>query len=101
MQQSQVDAENRAAYYEKINQAMERAAGYAAQIGSSLGAGVFDVLTGIQSWRQALSGIIASFAKQGLSDLGASLAVNLFNNTARQMAPSGGGGTSIEGIGVR
>ena len=88
MQQSQVDAENRAAYYEKINQAMERAAGYAAQIGSSLGGAVYDVLAGIQGWRQALASIIQSFAKQGLSELGSSLAVNAFNSTLRQQTPT-------------
>jgi len=46
------------------------------------------VLAGIQGWRQALASIIQSFAKQGLSELGSSLAVNAFNSTLRQQTPT-------------
>jgi len=74
-----------------IQESMARAAEYAGQIGASLGAGVFDVLAGIQGWRQALASIINSFARQGLSDLGASLASSLFRPTAAQ----GGGGSMV------
>jgi len=70
---------------------MARAAEYAGQIGASLGAGVYDVLAGIQGWRQALASIINSFARQGLSDLGASLASSLFRPTTAQ----GGGGSMV------
>jgi len=80
-QQGEVDAERRAAYNQQVIDAMEKAAAYAGQIGSSLGAAVFDVAAGIQNWRQALLSIVSSFARQGLSSLGSSL----FESTTRQL----------------
>lgn len=67
-------------------EAMAKAAAYAEQIRRSLGAGVWDVLTGIQGWRQAMVSIINSIGRQGLSDLGSTLASSLFGATSRQAA---------------
>lgn len=61
-------------------EALERSVELATQMGGALGAAAFDVLAGIQGWRQALLSIVNSFGRQGLSSLGA----NLFNATARQ-----------------
>lgn len=90
IQQAQVDAENRAASAERIAAAMERAAQYAEGIGASFGAAAFDVLAGVQGLRQALAQLVGQFARQGLTDLGASVAASLFRPTAAQTGNLGG-----------
>lgn len=51
----------------------EQAANYAGQVGSSLGAAFADVLMKTTTLRQAFASIVASFARQGLADIGASI----------------------------
>lgn len=80
--------------------ALERMIGLSAQVGAALGAGVWDVLNGLQGWRQLLMGLFNQFGRQGLSSLGA----NLFGTTARQAtgrtSPGGGGGGGGGGVEV-
>ena len=52
---------------------MERAANYAGNIGSTVGAAFADVLMKTTTLRQAFAGIVASIARQGLADIGASI----------------------------
>jgi hypothetical protein len=52
---------------------MERAANYAGNIGSTVGAAFADVLMKTTTLRQAFAGIVASIARQGLSDIGAAI----------------------------
>jgi hypothetical protein len=88
--QAQAIAQKQAEADKAHLEALERQVALATQVGAALGAGVYDVLAGIQSWRQAISQIVGQFARQGLSSLGASL----FNSTARQLTgttePTGG-----------
>lgn len=51
----------------------EQAANYAGQLGASVGAAFADVLMKTTTLRQAFASIVASFARQGLSDIGASI----------------------------
>ena len=51
----------------------EQAANYAGQVGGTLGAAFADVLMKTTTLRQAFASIVASFARQGLSDIGASI----------------------------
>lgn len=51
----------------------EQAANYAGQVGSSLGAAFADVLMKTTTLRQAFASIVASFARQGLSEVGAAI----------------------------
>ncbi len=52
---------------------MERAANYAGNIGSTVGAAFADVLMKTTTLRQAFAGIVASIARQGLADVGAAI----------------------------
>ena len=52
---------------------MERAANYAGNIGSTVGAAFADVLMKTTTLRQAFAGIVASIARQGLADIGAAI----------------------------
>jgi len=76
----------------------EQAANYAGQVGSSLGSAFADVLMKTTTLRQAFASIVASFARQGLSDIGAAIfrgAVNGLTPTQAQgnvgMRTPGGG----------
>lgn len=51
----------------------EQAANYAGQVGSSLGAAFADVLMKTTTLRQAFASIVASFARQGLADIGSAI----------------------------
>lgn len=51
----------------------EQAANYAGQVGGTLGAAFADVLMKTTTLRQAFASIVASFARQGLADIGASI----------------------------
>ncbi len=58
---------------QRITENMERAANYAGNIGSTVGAAFADVLMKTTTLRQAFAGIVASIARQGLADIGASI----------------------------
>lgn len=72
--------------------ALEKMISLSAHVGAALGAGVWDVLAGLQGWRQVAMSLINQFGRQGLSSFGA----NLFGSTVRQAtgrtSPGGGGG---------
>lgn len=51
----------------------EQAANYAGQLGASVGSAFADVLMKTTTLRQAFASIVASFARQGLSDVGAAI----------------------------
>lgn len=83
----QREAENARAVAEN----MERAANYAGNIGSTVGAAFADVLMKTTTLRQAFAGIVASIARQGLSDVGASI----FRGVVGAVA--GGTATQVKG----
>jgi hypothetical protein len=58
---------------QRITENMERAANYAGNIGSTVGAAFADVLMKTTTLRQAFAGIVASIARQGLADIGAAI----------------------------
>ena len=58
---------------QRITENMERAANYAGNIGSTVGAAAADLLMKTTTLRQAFAGILASISRQGLSDIGASI----------------------------
>ena len=58
---------------ERVAENIRQAADYAANIGSTVGAAFADVLLKTTSVRQAFQQIVASIARQGLSDVGASI----------------------------
>jgi len=66
----------------------EQAANYAGQVGSSLGSAFADVLMKTTTLRQAFASIVASFARQGLSDIGAAI----FRGAVAGMTPAQGRG---------
>lgn len=51
----------------------EQAANYAGQLGASVGSAFADVLMKTTTLRQAFASIVASFARQGLSDVGSAI----------------------------
>ena len=58
---------------ERVKENFARAADYAGHIGGSLGSAFADVLMKTTTLRQAFASIVASFARQGLSDIGAAM----------------------------
>jgi len=58
---------------EKVAQNMQLAADYAGNIGGQIGSAFADVLMKTTTLRQAFSNIVASIARQGLSDVGAAV----------------------------
>jgi hypothetical protein len=72
---------------QRIAQNFERAADYAGQVGGSLGSAFADVLMKTTTLRQAFASIVASFARQGLADIGTAIfrgAVNGLTPTQAQ-----------------
>lgn len=57
----------------RVAENFQRAADYAGQVGGSLGSAFADVLMKTTTLRQAFASIVASFARQGLADIGASI----------------------------
>ena len=57
----------------EVAENMQRAADYAANIGGQLGSAFADVLLKTTTLRQAFASIVASFARQGLADVGAQI----------------------------
>ena len=51
----------------------EQAANYAGQLGASVGSAFADVLMKTTTLRQAFASIVASFARQGLADIGSAI----------------------------
>lgn len=71
----------------RVEKNLERAADYAGQVGGSLGAAFADVLMKTTTLRQAFASIVASFARQGLADIGTAIfrgAVNGLTPTQAQ-----------------
>jgi hypothetical protein len=58
---------------QRVAENMERAANYAGNIGSTVGAAFADVLMKTTTLRQAFAGIVASIARQGLADIGGAI----------------------------
>lgn len=70
---------------------MRRAADYAANIGGQLGSAFADVLMKTTTLRQAFASIVASIARQSLSDIGASVFRGAVSGlTPRQTAQNAG-----------
>lgn len=57
----------------RVAENFQRAADYAGQVGGSLGSAFADVLMKTTTLRQAFASIVASFARQGLSDIGTAI----------------------------
>ena len=57
----------------RVAENFARAADYAGQVGGSLGSAFADVLMKTTTLRQAFASIVASFARQGLSDIGTAI----------------------------
>lgn len=57
----------------RVAENFARAADYAGQVGGSLGAAFADVLMKTTTLRQAFASIVASFARQGLADVGSAI----------------------------
>jgi hypothetical protein len=73
---------------------MERAANYAGNIGSTVGAAFADVLMKTTTLRQAFAGIVASIARQGLSDIGAAIFRGAVNGLTPTQSGSNAGLTA-------
>jgi hypothetical protein len=58
---------------QRVAENFARAADYAGQVGGSLGSAFADVLMKTTTLRQAFASIVASFARQGLADVGSSI----------------------------
>lgn len=76
---------------ERQAESLRQASDYAANIGSTVGAAFADVLMKTTSVRQAFQQIVASIARQGLSDVGASI----FRGVVGAVA--GGTATQVKG----
>lgn len=57
----------------RVAENFQRAADYAGQVGGSLGSAFADVLMKTTTLRQAFASIVASFARQGLADIGSAI----------------------------
>lgn len=72
---------------QRVAENFARAADYAGQVGGSLGSAFADVLMKTTTLRQAFASIVASFARQGLADIGTAIfrgAVNGLTPTQAQ-----------------
>lgn len=72
----------------EVERNFARAADYAGQVGGSLGAAFADVLMKTTTLRQAFASIVASFARQGLSDIGTAI----FRGAVNGLTPTQGRG---------
>lgn len=71
---------------ERVAKNFERAADYAGQVGGSMGAAFADVLMKTTTLRQAFASIVASFARQGLSDIGTAIFRGAVNGLTPQQS---------------
>lgn len=70
----------------RVAENFQRAADYAGQVGGSLGSAFADVLMKTTTLRQAFASIVASFARQGLSDIGAAIFRGAVNGLTPQQS---------------
>ncbi len=76
---------------EKVAQNMQAAADYAGNIGGQLGSAFADVLMKTTTLRQAFASLVASLARQGLSDVGASIFKGAVQGLTQQQASANAG----------
>ena len=75
---------------QRVAENMARAADYAANIGATVGSAFADVLMKTTTLRQAFASIVASIARQGLSDVGAAI----FRGAVSGLTPTQAGGNA-------
>jgi hypothetical protein len=75
---------------QRVKDNMARAADYAANIGATVGSAFADVLMKTTTLRQAFASIVASIARQGLSDVGAAI----FRGAVSGLTPTQAGGNA-------
>jgi hypothetical protein len=75
---------------QRVKENMARAADYAANIGATVGSAFADVLMKTTTLRQAFASIVASIARQGLSDVGAAI----FRGAVSGLTPTQAGGNA-------
>ncbi len=78
----------------RVAESFARAADYAGQVGGSLGAAFADVLMKTTTLRQAFASIVASFARQGLSDIGTAIFRGAVNGLTPTQAGANAGLTA-------
>lgn len=74
----------------RVAENMARAADYAGNIGATVGSAFADVLMKTTTLRQAFASIVASIARQGLSDVGAAI----FRGAVSGLTPTQAGGNA-------
>ena len=75
---------------QRVAENMARAADYAGNIGATVGSAFADVLMKTTTLRQAFASIVASIARQGLSDVGAAI----FRGAVSGLTPTQAGGNA-------
>ena len=75
---------------QRVKENMARAADYAGNIGATVGSAFADVLMKTTTLRQAFASIVASIARQGLSDVGAAI----FRGAVSGLTPTQAGGNA-------
>lgn len=75
---------------ERQKESIRQAADYAANIGATVGSAFADVLMKTTTLRQAFASIVASIARQGLSDVGAAI----FRGAVSGLTPTQAGGNA-------